>query len=327
MPKPSKEKPKTLPKIQYTPVIDTPPGGNPARRPAGPSDIPALQIGGAINQALSGNNFSGASMNPSMLAMQQAQGTGPAASGEGTGNPYAPPPNQSNWLADLGGQINQFDASINNGMRNLLGGSRAAVPPTSTAPPPTGGRAGAGTDMGTGNAPVGAADRRNDELETIRLQNSAQTAVDKNRGLYETAKNSGNDAAMKKLDDEWARIAPLAEAHGVSRERLINSYMQPGNSAAQPDFARAYAVARADDIWANEATQAGLFTGDQNWNNQLWIEHWNAMNHGGRDPLEGHPQAIQNMKAIAEQEAQDNQQEIFQGLQDWLKAGGTPHQP
>lgn len=318
MPKPSKEKPKVLPKIQYTPVIDTPPGGVPPRPPVTAADIPAFQIGGSINNALASLNQGGAGMNPAMLAMQRAQGTGTPAGGEGTGSPYAPPPPGANpfgWMA--GAQQGAYDWLKKTGTQ--LFGNTPAQPPPPAASPNVSTRAGAGTDMGTGNAPVGAADRRSDELETIRLQQSAQTALDKNRGLYETAKNTGDDAAMAKLDAEWARIAPLAESHGISRARIVNSYMQPGNSAAQPDFARAYAAARADDIWANEVGMAGMWSTDNPAQNDLlWKEHWEAMNKGGRDPLEGHPQAIQNIKAAAEQEARNNQQEIYNNLQTWL---------
>jgi hypothetical protein len=70
----------------------------------------------------------------------------------------------------------------------------------------------------------------------------------------------------------------------------------------------------SDDIWASEATQA--FGRPPN---QLeWDEHFKAMNNFGRDPLEGHPQAVQNIQAKRTEMEKLNQQTAYDSLQQWL---------
>jgi hypothetical protein len=140
-----------------------------------------------------------------------------------------------------------------------------------------------------------------------------QDAVDKNTRLTEEAKNTGNDKELARLQAEWDRIAPMAQKYGLTPERLINSYMQPDNPAAEPDFQRAAARAIADDTWAHAA---GVAFGRPP-NQVEWDEHWRAMNKGGRDPLEGHPAAVQAIQARMQEIQKDNQTQAFNAYQQW----------
>jgi hypothetical protein len=173
-----------------------------------------------------------------------------------------------------------------------------------------------------GNNPKGAAGTD----QAARLVD----ATNKNQALTEKAKAAGDDKEMKRLDEEWARLTstPLyKQMYGGSdamevKNRLINSYMQPDNEAAEPSFERAHARMVTDDWWAEEMTKAGAW-GDQAQNDRLWAEHWHAMNKGGRDPLEGNPQAIQNLEAKKEELKRMNQQSAYDMLQQWQAKSGN----
>jgi hypothetical protein len=141
-----------------------------------------------------------------------------------------------------------------------------------------------------------------------------QDAVNKNQNLTQQAKDTGNDKELARLQAEWDRIAPKAAKYGITADRLINSYMQPGNPAAETSLDRAMGRAIADDTWAQAA---GVAFGRPP--NQLeWDEHWRAMNQGGRDPLEGHPAAIQAIQAKMQEIESENQNEAYGQYQQWL---------
>jgi hypothetical protein len=149
-----------------------------------------------------------------------------------------------------------------------------------------------------------------------------QATLDKNRSLTDKAQAAGDEKEMKRLDDEWARLTSTPQfkaMYGNSdpmqlKERLINSYMQPGNDAAEASMDRAGGRMIADDVWA-QAFQAA--TGGPP--SQIhWDEHWSAMNKGGRDPLEGHPMAVQAIQAKMKEMEQANQQASYDSLQKWF---------
>lgn len=191
-------------------------------------------------------------------------------------------------------------------------------PPTPTAPWDTGaGRTGAGTDARVNYAP-GGADGAPGAGEVMGPPSPTQAdwnaVAAKNRNLYQQAQSSGDTANMARLDAEWKRIQPLAAQYGISAQRLVNSYMQPGNSAAKGDLGSALAAAISDDVWAKEATNA--FGRPPN---QLeWDEHFRAMNFGGRDPLEGHPQSVENIKNAMNNIGQANQNQSYAQYSQWL---------
>jgi hypothetical protein len=145
-----------------------------------------------------------------------------------------------------------------------------------------------------------------------------QATLDKNRGLNEKATAAGDTKEMARLQAEWDRIAPKAAKYGITADRLINSYMQPGNDAAETSLDRALGRAIADDTWAAAMTAANAWTGDEFADKKLWDEHWVAMNKGGRDPLEGHPAAIQMIQAKMKEIEQENQNEAYGQYQQWL---------
>lgn len=219
----------------------------------------------------------------------------------------APRPQPSQWgplasgyvqspqfLAEQGGmQPNTPNAAINNRF-DFMNTPNAAP---NTTPPPTAPQAGE------------VAGPANDQTVA-----AWQATLDKNQNLQTQAKAAGNEKEMARLQAEWDRIAPKAAQFGITADRLINSYMQPGNPAAESSLDRALGRAIADDTWANAATIAfGRAP------NQLeWDEHWRAMNQGGRDPLDGHPQAIQAIQARMQEIEQQNQQQSFDRYQQWL---------
>lgn len=178
-----------------------------------------------------------------------------------------------------------------------------------------------------GNTPNPEADRRYDSLEESRMRQmqAMNTAVTNNQNNTKVAQAAGDTASLARLNAEWERIqqSPLwKQMYGGSdpnamKQRLVNVYMNPKNSAAQNDLAGALSSAVADDVWAQQATQA--FGRPPN---QLeWDEHWKAMNVGGRDPLEGHPQAIQNIKATMQSFQQGNQQTAYDDYSNWAGLG------
>lgn len=178
-------------------------------------------------------------------------------------------------------------------------------------------------------------DRRYDDLERQRIQQMAasnpqtdtariQDAVNKNRANTQAAQAAGDNVNLARLNAEWERLtqSPLyQQMYGGSdanamKQRLVNVYMKPGNPAAANDLAGAMSAAVADDVWAREATNA--FGRPPN---QLeWDEHWKAMNVGGRDPLAGHPQSIQNIQNTMNQFQQQNQNTSYNDYSNW--AGG-----
>jgi hypothetical protein len=178
------------------------------------------------------------------------------------------------------------------------------TPPNPNAPPAA---APNGEPLGPANDP------------TIQAWKDAAAKTNNNLGAA-TAAGDAEDIA--RLNAEWERLkqSPIYQQmfsgwdEGGLKQRLVNKYMQPGNKAAQGSLTNALAAAASDDIWGNEATQAF----GRPPNEQEWDEHWHAMNVGGRDPLDGHPQAIQNIKAKAAELTGGNQQNIYDTYNKWL---------
>jgi hypothetical protein len=196
-------------------------------------------------------------------------------------------------------------------------------PPTQPSTPDPVGQTPPGFNPGPSQTPAPMAGPGN--AETVAAW---QATLDKNRSLNDKATAAGNDKEMKRLDDEWARLISTPQyqkLYGGSNEadvknRLINSYMQPGNDAAESSMDRAAGRMIADDAWAAEMDAAGAWGSDPD---RMWAEHWHAMNKGGRDPLEGHPQAIQNLERKRKEMEQMNQQASYDALQQWLTNSGN----
>ena len=88
--------------------------------------------------------------------------------------------------------------------------------------------------------------------------------------------------------------------------------MNPNDPHAKKDPMQAMGDAMADDAWGRAAQRANLFNGDADHDSLLWREHYYAKYHGGRDPLEGHPEAIRELMA----EANQMDQSAVPGAQD-----------
>jgi hypothetical protein len=138
-------------------------------------------------------------------------------------------------------------------------------------------------------------------------------------GLSTILQNEQTKAAAAEADRlaeiqrEWDRIAPLAQQYGVDQQRLIDTYMNPSDPGSRSDFRGALTEAHADDMWA-QAFRMG--TGRDP--NQLeWDEHSVAMDRGGRDPLEGHGEAIRWLQDQANAEKQSGQNEAYDAYKKW----------
>ena len=256
---------------------------------------------------------------------QNAPDTMQAQGGIGIQNPYGEMGAAEAWDNQRAQAMGQLQAT---------GGAEAGAPVTVSYQPQT--QVAGNTTQSPNTSPSNPlADRRYDALEESRMRQMAasnsqtdtariQDAVNKNRANTQAAQAAGDNVNLARLNAEWERLtqSPLyQQMYGGSNEqamkqRLVNVYMKPGNPAAANDLAGAMSAAVADDVWAREATKA--FGRPPN---QLeWDEHWKAMNVGGRDPLAGHPQSIQNIQNTMNQFQQQNQNTSYNDYSNW--AGG-----
>jgi hypothetical protein len=217
----------------------------------------------------------------------------------------------NNWLQDT-------DRAIYQAARGQGGGVTGAPNPNGAqATTPTG--AGGTTGGSVKYNPAGDTrqeaiqDSRDPSVPSVQEARTAD-AVTKNQNLTDQAKAAGDEKELARLQAEWDRIAPMAQKFGITPERLVNSYMQPGNDAAETDMSRAMGKALQDDAWAGAATVA--FGRPPN---QLeWDEHWYAMNKGGKDPLEGHPAAIQEIQRRMEEIRNESVNTGYALHQQWM---------
>ena len=316
--------------------------GGSAREGYAYGDMPIdqfLQWVGGIPERMN-DTFAAANQNP-LFFRSQVSGQGNIGAGEPqptpppawmTGSPtpqYNPQAQQQaqgdwrqgiyDWLNQAGQGAADWISGVNagyNGTQNGLFGGGGGQPQAPNNPPPNAGATnagGTGPTSGTGFM-TGIQNWQDKVTSEAEQMARTQDAVSKNQRLTEQAKASGNDKELARLQAEWDRIAPKAAKYGITAERLVNSYMQPGNSAAESSLDRALGRAIADDTWAQAATVAFGRPPNQ----VEWDEHWRAMNKGGRDPLEGHPQAIQQIQARMQEIEQENQNEAFGKYQEWL---------
>jgi hypothetical protein len=309
-----KPNPRILPKVTYSPPQEEPPTGNAGsdwrKKPMG--DVLA-DWGGVLNQTGNSNYSNGVRIdNFPQAPAPQAPQTNPVPSwltGAGAGN-YA----DARAQEVAGGAPQYIQDAFRDYYQQNQGGASVTTPNAGQNVP--GAPAGADNPLGAGvNNP-------NEPGPMPNQYNRLQDAVQKNQSLTEKATAAGDDKEMKRLDDEWARLTSTPQfkaMYGSSdpmqlKERLINSYMQPGNDAAESSMDRAGGRMIADDVWA-QAFQAA--TGGPP--SQIhWDEHWSAMNKGGRDPLEGHPMAVQAIQAKMKEMEQANQQASYDSLQKWF---------
>ncbi len=116
---------------------------------------------------------------------------------------------------------------------------------------------------------------------------------------------------------EWLRIKPMADKYGASLDQLVNVYMNPQDPHAKTDLQSALSEKIADDVWARAFTMA---TGRPPQGNE-WDEHYYAKTEGRRDPLEGHPGAVQYIQQAAQQMQGENSQAAYQTYNDLITSG------
>jgi hypothetical protein len=144
-------------------------------------------------------------------------------------------------------------------------------------------------------------------LNTI-LQNEQTKAA-----AAAAAAKAERDAEIQR---EWDRVSDLAGQYGLTKERLIDVYMNPSDPGSQQNFAGALKSAHSDDLWARAYEMATGFPPGQ----VEWDEHSLAEDSGyrRRDPLEGHSEAIKWLEQQGEQEANAVSSKSFDEYKGWL---------
>ena len=82
------------------------------------------------------------------------------------------------------------------------------------------------------------------------------------------------------------------------------------------DPARALDLQLDDKAWGDAARAAGILTGNADYDNQVWIDHFNANGNMERDPMAGH-----NYAQMAYAQNQQNIQDMVNGTPkppEWL---------
>jgi hypothetical protein len=269
-------------------------------------------------------NPGGGSIEPALLAAWQQANANPNAIMGGPIVPGVIPGSDWNTMG-RGATPNNVQLTLNPNERGT-GVSPANAQNASLTPDPNATTARLTPEA---NYPMGIGQNNPNEPAPMANQyNRTQDAANKNRSLAEQAAADNDAKEMKRLDDEWARLISTPQFKAMygqgdelaTKQRLINSYMQPGNDAAESSMDRAAGKMISDDIWAAEMDKANAWGPDPG---RMWVEHWNAMNKGGRDPLEGHPAAVQAIQAKRAEMENLNQQASYDALTKWMTNATT----
>ncbi len=112
-----------------------------------------------------------------------------------------------------------------------------------------------------------------------------------------------SDNARSGMSPDELRWKNVAEKLGLNWQVTKDVYMNPARNGS-PSPAAAIGRQLDDKIWGDAFLQAvGRAP-----NEVEWVDHYNAVHFGGRDPLDGHPyaqQAIRDMQQRIEQETAD----------------------
>jgi hypothetical protein len=156
--------------------------------------------------------------------------------------------------------------------------------------PPAGGagRGGGGTGI-TGNIPTFA-------------QQYTDTSYGGQQDVYRGGKvqfnpqGAGAGAAADTMHPEEKKWKILAEKYGVNWDVTKNVYMR---SPRNPGFSEAKALELQldDKAWGDAAFRAGILTGNADYDNQVWIDHYNAGGNMAYDPMAGHNYAMMDYEA------------------------------
>jgi hypothetical protein len=123
---------------------------------------------------------------------------------------------------------------------------------------------------------------------------------------------AGGDAGIHPDEKKW-KI--LAEKYGVNWDVTKNVYMR---SPRNPNFSPSTALELQldDKAWGDAALAAGILTGNADYDNQVWIDHYNANGNMASDPMAGH-----NYAQMAYQANQQKIQDQVNGIPqppEWL---------
>lgn len=303
-------RPRILPKITYAPPAEPPDtsglgaGGGAGYNPN--RDMPIDQfgrwLGGGINNALSAIFPTGTAW----LGDRTLTGSGVGAAGPNMQQPHDPdytgmfPPPAA--PTDYYSQYSQYGQQ---GMNPI--GRGAPNTPVSDQ-----------NDRNNANPHIeagGTAISEPRDSGSWKPATPPPSAIVNNQNNLKAAVAAGDTASIARLQAEWERLKPFATQFNLDPARLVNVYMDPKNPAAKLTLRDAGIAAALDDAWGAQMAAANMWSQDPAVNDLLWKEHWQAMNGGGRDPLEGHPQAIQNLQGVAQtinQALQDSQYSDYQ---------------
>ena len=89
------------------------------------------------------------------------------------------------------------------------------------------------------------------------------------------------------LHPDEVKWKTLADKYGVDWNVTKSVYMR---SPRNPDFSPSVALnlQLRDKDWGDAARAAGILTGNPDWDNQVWIDHYNAGGDMNKDPMAGH---------------------------------------
>lgn len=126
---------------------------------------------------------------------------------------------------------------------------------------------------------------------------------------------AGGTGGGSGLHPEEMRWKSLADKYGVNWDVTKSVYMR---SPRNPNFSPAVALnLQLDDkAWGDAARAAGILTGNPDYDNQVWIDHYTANGDMNRDPMAGH-----NYAQMAYQANQQQIQNMINGVPkppEWL---------
>ncbi len=101
------------------------------------------------------------------------------------------------------------------------------------------------------------------------------------------AGNGAGGGAGAGMDPEEAGYKSLADKYGIDWNVTKQVYMRsPRNPRFDP--ATAINLHLDDKAWGDAARAAGILTGNADYDNQVWIDHFNAGGNMNADPMAGH---------------------------------------
>jgi hypothetical protein len=136
--------------------------------------------------------------------------------------------------------------------------------------------------------------------------------------ILERALSQLSEPARREIEYNRPALERFGYYNLPSIQRMVGVYMNPNDPNAKTSVSEAYREMLADDIWAKAMDAANAWPPTEEGRQKVWEEHWYAKNGMGRDPLEGHPAAIQMIKDAARQIMGEDQQAGYDMFKDIL---------